>query len=83
LFGLGTITITSFNAVVSDLKVDAGNDDLTDFLSKLNAVLDNIFEQAEKFAVQNDSKVIPIQYIEIVVETAKRSFTKTFDDESN
>ncbi len=73
MFKTDSISIKSFQGVCSDLKVPVENDGNKEFMTNLNDVFDTIADACWKFAETNNSAQIPLEYVKIVVEQAKKS----------
>jgi len=76
MFKSDSVTIASFSEITDNIKAPTEDIENKSFMEALNKVVTSIFESAKAFAEMNDSKRIPLEYIEILVEQAKRECEK-------
>jgi len=67
MFKSDSIAIKGFNGVIEELKVPENG---SDFLVSLNKVFEVINHAAWKFAEQNESTRIPLEYVKILTDKA-------------
>lgn len=78
MFKKDDITCNSFTGIIQELKVPVTKETEV-FTKTLNNVLDVINDSCVNFAKTNGSTSIPIEYIEIVVREAQKSFKEKYE----